>query len=135
MSKENEYEGWNSLNKVTYYNFHGLVEYHINNLVRRTTIYIPFEYFNHWMKVLLRIEKRKKMHLIVNGDKKTGDAILFFKELTEIGNKYMLRLYNAVWKKVPVDKYHARLPKIIDNFHGEILDSIKLYSKRLEREE
>ena len=135
MSKDDSYEGWNSLHKVTYYNFNGLVEYNINNLVSRTQINIPFEYFDHWMKVLLTIKKKKDANLIVNGDKETIHAICFFDELKEIGEKYFLKLYNAVWKNVPVSRYEFRLPKIIDEFHGDILESIKLYSKRLEREE
>ena len=120
---------------VAYYNSNGLVEYYIPYL-ERIRINIPFEFFDQWMKVLLTIKTTEDgVNIIVNGEKYPHRTEVFFDDLKKIGNKYMLDLYNAVWKKVPVSHYKFLLPNIIDDFHGEILECIKRYAKKLERKE
>ena len=117
---------------VAYYNSNGLMEYYIPYFAR-IRINIPFEFFDQWMKVLLTIKTTEHgVNIIVNSEKYPHLAKVFFDDLQKIGNKYMLDLYNAVWKKVPVSHYKFILPNIIDDFHGEILECIKRYAKKLE---
>ena len=85
------------------------------------------------MKVLLTIKTTEQgVNIIVNGEKYPHLTELFFDDLKKMGDKYMLDLYNAVWKKVPVSHYKFLLPNIIDDFHGEILECIKRYAQKLE---
>lgn len=135
MSKDDSYEECYSLNRVIYYNSNGLVRYYITDYVRRTTINIPFEYFDDCMKTFLEIKPvrfdRCDANKIVNAEENKGASVVFFEDIQQIGNKYFLDLYNAVWRNVPVSHYKFLLPNIIDEFHGEIIECIKGYAKSL----
>lgn len=131
----NKREECNNEESVHYYDVDGFVVYRITNL-EFSTIKIPFEFFHNEMKNFITIKtNRLDIHTIVNGKKYEGTSIDFFCELKKLGNKYLLGLYNAVWKNVPVSHYKFLLPNIIDDFHIEIVESIKRYSKKIERKE
>lgn len=139
MNNSDTREDCNDEEKVVYYNSNGLVAYYITNLVKRTTINIPFDYFDHYIEVILKIQNVKLdgfyANKIVNAEKNKGAAIRFFEDLKNIGDKYFVQLYKAVWEKVPVSQYKYLLPNIIDDFHGDIVESIKRFSKSLESAE
>ena len=135
MTKKDNVEKCYSLNMVVYYNYNGLVRYYITDYVRRTTINIPFEYFDNYMQTLLEIKPvrfdRCDANKIVNAEENKGTSVVFFEDIQQIGNKYFLDLYNAVWRNVPVSHYKFLLPNIIDEFHVEIIECIKGYAKSL----
>ena len=135
MTKKDNVEKCYNINMVIYYNYNGLVRYYITDYVKRTTINIPFEYFDDYMKTLLEIKPvrfdRCDANKIVNAEENNGTSVVFFEDIQQIGNKYFLDLYNAVWKNVPVSHYKFHLPNIIDEFHVEIIECIKGYAKSL----
>lgn len=136
MTEVDTREQCKSKERVTYYNFNGLVDYSITNLVSLTTINIPFEIFHEKMQILLKIKTyRVDGYTIVNGEKYKETSNYFFKDLKKLGDEYFLRLYNESWKDCAVSKYKFLLPKTIESFHIKIEESIKQYAEIINSEE